>query len=93
MAAPGSLEFFLLERYFLYAYHPREKRLLRGQVAHAPYHFSTVEIGQFDTEIMLQQGIDPRREQFAHACVAADVDVRIFGLEKLPRNSAAVEGI
>ena len=80
-AAPGSLEFFLLERYYLYAYNPRKKRMLRGQVTHAPYQFSNVEVEQFDSNVILQQGIDPGREAFVHACVAADVDVRILGLE------------
>ena len=41
-AAPDTLEFFLLERYFLFAHNPKRDRLYRGQVIHAPYRFSSL---------------------------------------------------
>lgn len=39
-----SLEFFLLERYLLFAYDPDSKRLWRGQVNHLPYPLQNVEV-------------------------------------------------
>ncbi len=36
--ASESLEFFLLERYYLFAYRAANGALLCAQVAHAPYH-------------------------------------------------------
>ena len=86
-ADPASLEFFLLERYFLYAYDARRRRLLRGQVAHAPYRFCDAEVEQYDHGAMTMHGIVPQSSdtdfEFDHACVAGDVNVRIFGLERL----------
>jgi|GEM_PF-293581 len=38
-AAPETLEFFLLERYYLFAHDHKLDRLYRGQVAHDPYRF------------------------------------------------------
>jgi len=85
-AEVGSLEFFLLERYYLFAHNPDRRRLLRGQVAHSPYLFREAEVDAFDAEPMGKQGIDPLAPGsdtgFDHACFAAEVDVRIFGLEK-----------
>ena len=83
-AEPGSLEFFLLERYFLYAHDAKANRLFRGQVAHAPYRFGGAVVEEFDRGVMSGQGIDPGVRDFDHACVASDVAVRIFALEKLP---------
>ncbi|MEO8205081.1 MAG: DUF2071 domain-containing protein [Chthoniobacterales bacterium] len=41
-AAPGSLEFFLIERYLLFSV-TREQELRYGRVHHAPYRISTAE--------------------------------------------------
>lgn len=85
-APVDSLEFFLLERYYLLAHDPRRGRILRGQVAHAPYRFREAEVAEMDADPMRTQGILPIElgadARFHHACVADDVDVRIFGLEK-----------
>ena len=42
-----------------------------------------VEVEEFDRGVMSGQGIDPGVRDFDHACVASDVAVRIFALEKL----------
>lgn len=47
-AAPESLEFFLLERYYLYASRA-PGTLLRGRVSHRPYLFSAVELANAST--------------------------------------------
>ncbi len=48
--APDSLEFFLLERYVLFC--ERRRRLLRGQVHHAPYPAHTAELLSFEGNLM-----------------------------------------
>jgi len=86
-AESESLEFFLLERYFLYVYNQGRKRILRGQVAHAPYRFRSAEVSDFGIEPMTKQGLLPldrgEGKNWDHACVAEDVDVRIHGLERV----------
>lgn len=88
-AEPGSLEFFLLERYYLYAFNAKKESLLRGQVAHAPYEFCDAEISEFSAEPMTRHGILPPdlddAASFDHACVAEEVRVEILGLERLPK--------
>ncbi|MGI9239651.1 MAG: YqjF family protein [Verrucomicrobiales bacterium] len=84
-AEAGCLEFFLLERYYLFAHDPVRGRMLRGQVAHSPYRFREAEVDAFDAGPMLGQGIIPlgseRDRGYHHACVADDVEVKIYGLE------------
>ena len=82
-ADPDTLEFFLLERYHLYAHDQKRNRLLRGQVSHTPYEFSEAEVPAHDLEPMLGQGINPFSQGYDHACCAKDVDVKILGLERL----------
>jgi uncharacterized protein YqjF (DUF2071 family) len=81
-AAPGSLEFFLLERYHLYA--ARRGRLFRGQVAHAPYAFQPADVAALSTVPATQAGFDSLPPAPQHAVHAAGVDVRILNLERLP---------
>lgn len=86
-ASPGSLEFFLLERYFLYA--AVGNRLLRGQVVHRPYEFGPAEVRELSTLPAEQAGFPglPARPQ--HVCHAPGVDVRILGLQRLAPRAAA----
>ncbi|MFT4551083.1 MAG: hypothetical protein ACI9MB_005064 [Verrucomicrobiales bacterium] len=89
LAQPGSLEFFLLERYYLYSYSESRKQLYRGQVSHRPYEFSEALVDEFDTEVMSMQGLAPsgmdddEAPLYDHACMAEDVDVKILGLERV----------
>lgn len=80
-AEPGSLEFFLLERYHLYSM--RGGRLFRGTVAHAPYEFRPAHVEESSVvpaDLAGFSGLPPRPR---HACHADGVDVRILGLECL----------
>jgi uncharacterized protein len=49
---PGSLEFFLTERYCLYAM--RRGRLLRGEVAHGPWPLRQAQ-AEFETNTLFGQ--------------------------------------
>ena len=81
-ATPGSLDFFLLERYLLYA--ARGRQLFRGQVAHTPYQFQAAPVEKFSLLPAVQAGFSSLSPQPQHTCHSPGVDVRIFGLEKLP---------
>lgn len=84
-----SLEFFLVERYLLFAANPRDKnRSLRGQVHHRPYQVCDLEVERADFQILeLDQLSEPWgdgiQEAIApdHALFCRGVDVEIFSLQ------------
>ena len=84
-AEPGSLAFFLIERYLLFAA-DGAGRLFTGRVHHAPYRLHTPEVAEFSTAPARQAGFDlvgePASVLGAHA-----VDVSIFPLRRI--NSSA----
>jgi len=80
-AAVDSLEFFLLERYFLYA--EKNGFLYRGQVGHAPYLFQEVEAPFISTMPAEQDGFSGLAPKPFHQCYSRKVDVHILGLEKV----------
>jgi len=80
-AAIGSLEFFLLERYHLYA--ARGKNLYRGTVSHPPYEFREVTLREFSTIPATLEGFPDLEPQPRHVCHADGVEVRILALEKV----------
>jgi len=80
-AVPGSLEFFLLERYVLFTESaPDQIRL--GRVHHSPYRYADAETSHFDTHPLewnhLPLAINRPPD---HQCVAEDVQVEVFPLE------------
>lgn len=81
-AQPGSLEYFLIERYALYT---RYRGTLRyARVAHDPYQITPGSLVRIDTELLSAAALPPPGEhQEALVHRAADVAVRIGALEKL----------
>ncbi|CAN5371094.1 DUF2071 domain-containing protein [soil metagenome] len=75
-ATPGTLEFFLLERYLLYAY--RQGQIYTGLVSHRPYQFRETEVVRVNETLVKAAGIQER--PFIHSLSAAAVDVEIFPL-------------
>jgi uncharacterized protein YqjF (DUF2071 family) len=77
LPAPGadSLEFFLVERYRLYA--ARGKRLWRGSVEHDPYPLQAVEVWRCDESLMISNGFPQVTRPPDHAVYAAGVDVKV----------------
>ena len=80
-AQPGTLDYFLLERYHLYA--AKGGNLYRGQVAHEPYQFQAAEVAELSARPAEQAGFANLSPKPQHICHAPGMDVRIFGLEKL----------
>ena len=79
-ARAGSLEFFLVERYRLFAYDPKRGRLLSGRVFHRPYQVSDCVTPVWSDAPMTQCGFDSEGRPPDHRCVANPVDVDVFAL-------------
>ena len=76
----GTLEFFLLERYFLYSVRPGSRQLRRGQVKHEPYRYREADLLHYSTEPARLDRLRLRREP-CHACVVDGFDVEVFATE------------
>ena len=80
-AQPGSLEFFLAERYLLFSLSGRGQ-LLTGQVHHSPYPLHEVEIGEFATDLFELNGLPIPTRPFDHAIGSRGVHVEVFPLRR-----------
>jgi uncharacterized protein len=78
LAVPGSEEFFLIERYALFAHDPRRAQLWLGRVAHPPYRIRDAEVQGWDDGLLRLAGFDVQGRAPEHICVADAVDVEIF---------------
>ncbi|HUQ03706.1 MAG TPA: DUF2071 domain-containing protein, partial [Kofleriaceae bacterium] len=76
-ADPGTLEFFLAERYRLFARH-RDGRLLTASVHHPPYPLSPVDVTAHDARVIELAGFDAPGRPPDHALYARRVDVTVF---------------
>jgi uncharacterized protein YqjF (DUF2071 family) len=79
-AALGSLEFFLIERYRLFAF--RRGQLFSGRVYHPPYQVSGAEVNHYDARLLELDGFDVPGRPPDHVCYAPRVDVSVYALER-----------
>lgn len=82
-AAPDTLEFFLLERYFLFSYNSKRDRLYRGQVSHAPYRFRLTPASEWSTHPITECGLPTPDGPPCHQAIASGFPVQIFPLQRL----------
>jgi len=75
-AVPGTLEFFLIERYHLFAQLPAA--LMTGQVHHSPYLCSPVELRHWDEHLIELAGLPLPGRPPDHVLVSRGVQVEIF---------------
>lgn len=80
-AAPESLEFFLLERYYLFS--QRSGALVRAQVTHVPYRFREAEVEECSTLPVQMDGFPEVSVAPVHVCAVDGFDVRTYGIEKI----------
>lgn len=80
-ATPGSLEFFLIERYRLYAY--AHGRLRRGAVFHEPYSLCRAEVTAWDDNLLALDGLQATGRPPDHIIMSPGVDVTIFPLARV----------
>ncbi len=92
--AADTLEFFLVERYRLFAHDARRSRLLTGRVAHAPYRVAGAAVPVWDDAQLRLAGFDPEGVAPDHCCMADAVVVEVFPLEPVaePARDFVVEG-
>lgn len=74
---PGSLDFYLVERYLLYTL--RGDHLYSGIVNHEPYALRSVEVKKCEESMVRAIGIEPR--SWEHVCYSPGVNVEVFGLK------------
>ena len=75
----GSLEFFLLERYRLFA--SRGGVLFSGRVYHAPYQLSSVSVDRQDAGLFGLNGLSIPNGEAEHLIYAPGVDVSVYPVE------------
>jgi len=81
-AQPGTLDYFLAERYILYT--SWRDGLYEGRVYHTPYPLQTARILSLDETLLLAAGFQrPDTAPLAH--FAAGVDVEVFALRRVER--------
>jgi uncharacterized protein YqjF (DUF2071 family) len=79
--APGSLEFFLVERYILYSM-DEAHRLYRARVHHQPYPIRRADVAELDETLIWASGIK-RSDAYPIRHYASEVNVKIYGLEQI----------
>ena len=77
----GTLEFFLIERYRLFA--RRGNKLFTGRVHHSPYQLRKAVVTDADPELFAMDGFETPATPPAHTIYSERVDVSIYPLEKL----------
>jgi len=80
-AEPGSLEWFLAERYLLFSSNP-SGGLFCGRVHHKPYQIAPADCTRWSTEALRLDGFSEPAEAPLSMLVAAPVDVEIFPLRR-----------
>lgn len=78
-AEPGSLEFFLAERYLLFSNTPRGLRM--GRVHHRPYPLSEVAVDEWDAQLFALNGLPVPATPPDHVIGSAGVQVSIYPLQ------------
>jgi uncharacterized protein YqjF (DUF2071 family) len=80
-AAPGSLDFFLVERYRLFAYHTEKQKILTGRVHHEPYPLQRVNLREASTRLFALNNLDEPASDPGSVLASPGVRVEIFAME------------
>ncbi|MEM1057815.1 MAG: DUF2071 domain-containing protein [Verrucomicrobiota bacterium] len=78
LAEPGSLEFFLLERYLLFSWDARRHRLFSGRVHHAPYRVQGANIQRYSSNPINWNGLVEPSRLPDHAHFSRQVEVEAY---------------
>ena len=82
-ARPGTLEFFLVERYLLFSHQESKNRLYMGRIHHKPYPLVEPELPAYSRDLFPLNGFaDPARAP-DHALMSHGVDVAVYGLQRI----------
>ena len=81
-AEPGSLAFFLTERYCLYASNKAQTKLYRGRVAHAPWPLRAAHLLHFESTLIEGHGLPtPAGAPVVHA--GGQVQVELWPMQRV----------
>ena len=78
---PGTLEYFLLERYLLY--NQRDGRIQRGQVHHVPYPAHRAQVHEVHDELMAAAGLPAPEGLPPLVHWSPGVDVEVFAMREV----------
>jgi uncharacterized protein YqjF (DUF2071 family) len=79
---PGSLEFFLTERYCLYSEDDGE--LYRARIHHSPWPLQKADLHSFSSSMIESHGLSaPQGDPLLHYC--EELDVKIWPLESVDK--------
>ena len=81
-AVLGTLEYFLAERYLLYAVNKKNGTLYAGRVFHQAYPLQKAEVSRFSINPIKQAGICGVDSDPVHALYSEGVDVLAYPIEK-----------
>jgi uncharacterized protein YqjF (DUF2071 family) len=87
-AEPGTLDFFLIERYRLFSYAARRRILFNGRVWHAPYSIRAAVADGWSDVPLRQAGFQSGDRLPDHTCVTEPVNVRIFAPQRVGVDAA-----
>lgn len=83
VAEPETLEFFLVERYRLFSHDAKRDRLYTGQVHHAPYEFSGVDLEAYSKRLFSLNGFEEPLGAPDSAIASPGVPVKIYALSQV----------
>lgn len=78
---PGTLQFFLAERYLLFSHNKSRGTLSTGRVHHQPYPLFSAELRSYSTDLFGLNGFSAPETDPEHVMVSPGVEVEIFGLQ------------
>jgi len=81
LATPGSLEFFLLERYVLFST-DRKKRIFSGRVHHQPYNYRQAEVRPWSFLPAEEDGFAHPGRAPDHICTSRTVAVEAWPIRR-----------
>lgn len=82
LAAPDTLDFFLVERYLLYTC--KHTKIYTGHVHHSPYRLREVKVLEYGTQLLAPAGLSKVDRPCEHAAYVSNVQVDIFALQRMP---------
>ncbi len=78
-----GLEFFLLERYILFAYNKKKKTLSTGQVVHSPYQVRSCQPDKWDANYLEINDFSLPQNPPDYSHISAGVDVEVFAIQNV----------
>ena len=80
-AEPGSLDFFLVERYILFSRPSNSDRLRSGRVHHRSYALLNAEVLEWTEALFTLNGFEPPDRPPDHAAMSLNVNAAIYPLQ------------